>query len=619
MNTAIQHHTGILSFFQNDRIGSIDSDHRTSSSITREIVVLTVILITALLVRLTFLTGLCASDDFCYARYAADYLQGHFNFLFYYTQFTEGHTWNFVWRFLIWLPVALTFKVFGFTATGVVIYPLLCSLLTIILIWWIGRICISPTAGLSAALILALTPAAVKYATYLLIEPIGNFWYTLPVALIITALRYREQLHRPWRFILIGCAGIATGLAYYVRAYIILLLPVFGLLFIFDMLTKPNEKSTSSRNAGLFIQAIPWIMFPCGIAAAVLPFELWQYNLTGVFNLRWQVVQTMANGWASATSPDHMHELITYYSRLLSGSTMWQIFTITALFGVALLIIAAINKRVKQMNIVILLYVIGVFLCNEFMTSSLSHYQPLHKVERFAAVFAPIIALSAGSGLAIILPYASLLPAILYIGSAAVIMFFNTADPMPLSSSTMPIMNSTLTAVSSILLLLAIMYIIRKTIFKNNTALRWIHYGIAVLSTIILFQLMLTVTRRTVPVSNYAFHSFGNATRALCTKIPPDARIVYRPGIRWNTATQSYRSDVDWWENRILYYSGYTIPDDHCMPLYYRQKLSDIHDAYVLMDSSWISRRKELMELDMPDHFHLLESNWTGKVYYAHK
>jgi 4-amino-4-deoxy-L-arabinose transferase-like glycosyltransferase len=102
-------------------------------------------------------------------------------------------------------------KLFGFSDFSVAIYPLCASLLTVLVVYFLGRRWVGEAAGLWAALLFAVFPLDIIFATKLYSESVLTFYFALSVLLFFIA--EREGSGR--RSALAGFfAGLVIGFAY---------------------------------------------------------------------------------------------------------------------------------------------------------------------------------------------------------------------------------------------------------------------------------------------------------------------------------------------------------------------------------------------------------------------
>lgn len=127
----------------------------------------------ALTLRIIFFLGLCVADDFTYCRFASQILHGERYFS------AESEFRSLRWPTI--LPVVLSFGLLGVSEGAAVWGSLAYSLGGIIVLFWIGRRLFGDRVGLYAALLLAVFPGDVLYATQLMPDIAISFFMGLSV------------------------------------------------------------------------------------------------------------------------------------------------------------------------------------------------------------------------------------------------------------------------------------------------------------------------------------------------------------------------------------------------------------------------------------------------------
>jgi 4-amino-4-deoxy-L-arabinose transferase-like glycosyltransferase len=128
-----------------------------------------------LLMRLACFTGLIASDDLEYSRYAQLISQLHY----------KPELSQFALRYGVIIPLGLVYRVFGIAEWTTIILPLLASTASVAMLMCVGRKLLGPSAALTAGLLLATFPADLRYATILVPEPVAGAWILLAVLLYL--------------------------------------------------------------------------------------------------------------------------------------------------------------------------------------------------------------------------------------------------------------------------------------------------------------------------------------------------------------------------------------------------------------------------------------------------
>ena len=124
------------------------------------------VLLLAVVLRTTFVTGVIHNDNLAYISTAHDFAQHKAHDATNATpRLREG-----VGRLTTYLPVGLLYRIFGVSDRVTLAWPFLCSLLTVILTYRVTVLLAGESAGLIAALVWAIRPLDVSLATTLLPE-----------------------------------------------------------------------------------------------------------------------------------------------------------------------------------------------------------------------------------------------------------------------------------------------------------------------------------------------------------------------------------------------------------------------------------------------------------------
>ena len=192
------------------------------------------IVFAALALRLYTFVGYFGADDGEYARLANAMVEGNLGAFI-----DENYIRNFHapahlrFRLALIAPLALLFGLFGISEWVLVSYPLLISLLGVVLAFLCGRFMFGVNAGLVAAALWAVLPVDVKLATEFLPDAIAIFYASAGVLVLLWA---RESATKQAYHGLLGglAAGLLFGLSWLSKESIVYLVPLCGLLLIVD-------------------------------------------------------------------------------------------------------------------------------------------------------------------------------------------------------------------------------------------------------------------------------------------------------------------------------------------------------------------------------------------------
>ena len=185
---------------------------------------LAAVLAVAIALRALFYTGFFGSDEVTYVEMAVRIVSGDWRASDY-----IGAT-----RYGMNLPVALCIYLFGLSEASANLWPFLCSVGEVALVFVIARWLWNTRAAVVSAGLLALLPVHVNFAGRMFADPPLAFFLTLSVALLLRATSSRSAL-------MYFAAGLAWGGVFWVKESVgLLYLPVLLLLTIFrNRLTGP--------------------------------------------------------------------------------------------------------------------------------------------------------------------------------------------------------------------------------------------------------------------------------------------------------------------------------------------------------------------------------------------
>lgn len=169
-----------------------------------------------LIIRLIFFTGISGADDLFHIFPAFQMSKGIFLPYEHFEQLRLGIT----------LPAALSFNIFGFNQFTISLYPLICSLMSIILVYFLGRTLIDEKTGLLAALLLTFYPLDVIFSTKLYVDVPLAFFMGLVIYFYLRAFETDKK-----RFYVL--CGLSLGISYICKLNGLYILLVMGLYTIY--------------------------------------------------------------------------------------------------------------------------------------------------------------------------------------------------------------------------------------------------------------------------------------------------------------------------------------------------------------------------------------------------
>lgn len=327
----------------------------------------------ALFVRIAFFSGCWTWDQFAYAADAYRLLvpaptmplmpDG-------WAGWTEAST-----RWGIQLPAAAAFAVFGVGDASAALYPMLCSIGNVVVVYALAREAAGPSAGRIAAAIQCVFPLDVAYATQLMTDVPISFWLSLACLLLLRSGRLPASRRAA---ILSIAAGACFAMAYGLKFVALLTAPAFALLAV-----------AGARPASRLLA------FGAGAAAVASLEAAVSFVLTGDALYRLRVILQEGAFQAADFQAGHFGSLYTSlwaYPEWLLLTPRWVGPTFMV-FGVALLVRLPSLSRLPRGMWWLLLWSLVVAVTFSVYPISSSPYVPLNKQSNYMLLFtAPAIA-----------------------------------------------------------------------------------------------------------------------------------------------------------------------------------------------------------------------------------
>lgn len=260
---------------------------------------------------------------------------------------------------MFWL-MALSFKVFGMTAFAARLPSALFGFLSVILLYFLGRLLYGPWGGFFAALVLSTTSFLVKTSTTARLESAVLFFTVAAISTVLFSRRKQGLLPLFWIFL--GLEAMAKG-------------P----LFVFPLLILAVH-SLIMRDAYPWNSRVFWLSFPLFLLI-VLPWPLYEYRLYGETFLETYFGQEIL----SRVDPDPgLHRFLTYPKILLTYYWPWLPF---AVYGLFLLAREALRKGdITDRTVLPISWVLAIWAVLHLVTPQYDRYIiPLFPALAFAS------------------------------------------------------------------------------------------------------------------------------------------------------------------------------------------------------------------------------------------
>ncbi len=205
-------------------------------------VVLLLIVLFALFLRMYFFIGFANNDpqdDGIYIGQARRVLNGKFfNFKWAGKLVSSADTINpvyqFPFRWVMIFSLVLSFILFGINDYSAALFPLLCSLASIVVVFYIGKILFNERTGLIASFLLSIFPLNVVYATRITPDvPVAFFMALSALLFIIAEKREKDKGIFNLKNLYFMLSGIFLGIGYLTKASALIIICFFTLYSLY--------------------------------------------------------------------------------------------------------------------------------------------------------------------------------------------------------------------------------------------------------------------------------------------------------------------------------------------------------------------------------------------------
>jgi len=191
----------------------------------KNLFLMALILIFALILRFVFFSGIDTSDSLFYTRYADSLSKNNF-------EFTESQL---SFRLGLIFPVSVLYSIFGVNEFSSNIVTLLISLGSIILIYHLGKLIFNEKVGLLSAFLLSFFPMNIFYSTKLMTDLPSAFFVALSVFLFLKSEKLNKRITSNVYYLF---SGLSLGLAYLMKELSL----IIGLFFIIYVIYNKKIK-----------------------------------------------------------------------------------------------------------------------------------------------------------------------------------------------------------------------------------------------------------------------------------------------------------------------------------------------------------------------------------------
>lgn len=310
----------------------------------RNYICLFIILLIAISLRSYCFIGMIGSDDLRYNFEALSILEGTFTL----QDSNSG-------RIGLVFPMAFFLKIFGLNEISLILFNYLCSLGSVILAYFFGKMIFGEKTGLIAALLMAVLPVDVIFST----QALPDFPMALFAGLSVFLFLLSEKAKNIKRkFILFTLCGFSLSVAYTIKE------PVFyiGILLLVYSCYKVFIKKNSIR---LYLFVV------LGFLIIFIPETLCYYVDTGDILFRFKRVES----WLGHLFVGGLHMLakrlfFDFWELILFSFSMFGF-----LFWFVIIAMIYMLKRKLYESYKIIYWIAGLFILYNFGSCSLTSYK----------------------------------------------------------------------------------------------------------------------------------------------------------------------------------------------------------------------------------------------------
>ena len=311
------------------------------------------IVVFGIALRLAFPVGIVVSGDLVHLKYAIDIAKGNYN--------PTAKDPSTATRIGFIYPTALFFKILGINEFSAYIFPLIMSIASILLVYFLGKLFFNEKTALAAAFLMSFFPLSVNYSTQAFPDLPQAFFMALSVLFFF----YGEKSSSKKNQILFHLfTGISAGIAYSMKQSGILIFLFFGIYIMYNLFYKKQKFKAS------------YFLIFVGALFMIFLYSLHDYLVSGDPLLAYRQLDT---DYVAAVKNVYNYKGYKLFERLFFHIPYMMLTNVNfGFFGVfALMALSYIIIYKKKNTVPVALWLIVLFLYLNFGTTSLSQYLPL--------------------------------------------------------------------------------------------------------------------------------------------------------------------------------------------------------------------------------------------------
>lgn len=316
--------------------------------------IMAIVVMVAIIIRFCFFIGFGLGDDPIYAMVVNNIMYGGFKAL------DLNYIMNY--RIGLYLPIWLFFKVFGLSDFSFVLYPLLASLGSIVVIYFIGKELFNKETGIIAAILMAFCPFDAVFASTMTIDIVGSFFVALSFFLFL-----KGHNEKSWRCILyFTFASVVIIYNYMLKE------PSVLILFCFACITLINIRAFKRH-----------LVFYGSVSILLLSSFIVDYYLTGNYLNHLHIL-----GAQSAKAMGRYRDVLLEYIwwmfyRMPDGSLLFGYF-----FHILLPALVFVGVMRFGCSYTVIIWLLSIFILHELLPSQFElPYRPAPRFPRYAHAF----------------------------------------------------------------------------------------------------------------------------------------------------------------------------------------------------------------------------------------